>query len=59
MELIGARFNTVVGLIFLAIVLVSPGGLMGIWESLTDRLRRRLASEPTCGNRAATSPVTP
>ena len=45
-ELIGSRFNTVVGLIFLAIVLLSPGGLMGIWESATDRLRRRLAFEP-------------
>jgi branched-chain amino acid transport system permease protein len=45
-DFIGARFNTVVGLIFLAIVLLSPGGLMGIWESLTDRLRRRLAFEP-------------
>ena len=42
-EAIGSRFNTVVGLIFLAIVLLSPGGLMGIWESATDRLRRRLA----------------
>jgi branched-chain amino acid transport system permease protein len=42
-ESIGSRFNTVVGLIFLAIVLLSPGGLMGIWESATDRLRRRLA----------------
>lgn len=51
-DVIGSRFNTVVGLIFLAIVLVSPGGLMGIWESLTDRLRRRLAYEP----RAATEP---
>jgi branched-chain amino acid transport system permease protein len=45
-DVIGSRFNTVVGLIFLAIVLVSPGGLMGIWESLTNRLRRRLAFEP-------------
>ena len=51
-DLIGARFNTVVGLIFLAIVLISPGGLMGIWESLTDRLRRRFAYEP----HAATEP---
>ena len=40
-EAIGSRFNTVVGLIFLVIVLVSPGGLMGIWASATDRLRRR------------------
>ena len=45
-EAIGARFNTVVGLIFLAIVLLSPGGLMGIWESVTDRLRRRLTLSP-------------
>jgi branched-chain amino acid transport system permease protein len=55
-DLIGSRFNTVVGLIFLAIVLISPGGLMGIWESLTDRLRRRFAYE----SRAATeSPPVP
>jgi hypothetical protein len=31
--LIGGSFNTVIGLIFLAIVLVSPGGLIGAWES--------------------------
>ena len=29
---IGPRFDTVIGIIFLAIVLVSPAGLMGIWE---------------------------
>jgi branched-chain amino acid transport system permease protein len=39
-EAIGGRFNTVVGAIFLAIVLLSPGGLTGIWESATQRLRR-------------------
>lgn len=43
-ESIGSRFNTVVGLIFLAIVIVSPGGLMGIWESATGRLGRRFDS---------------
>jgi branched-chain amino acid transport system permease protein len=43
-EAIGSRFNTVVGLIFLAIVIVSPGGLMGIWASATDRLHRRFDS---------------
>ena len=41
-DVIGDRFNTVVGVIFLAIVLVSPGGLMGIWTSATDFLGRRL-----------------
>lgn len=29
---VGGTFNTVVGLIFLAIVIVSPDGLMGLWE---------------------------
>jgi branched-chain amino acid transport system permease protein len=41
-EMIGQRFNTVVGLIFLAVVLLSPGGLMGIWESASRALRRRV-----------------
>jgi branched-chain amino acid transport system permease protein len=35
------RFNTLLGIIFLFIVLVSPGGLVGAWESGVDRLRRR------------------
>jgi branched-chain amino acid transport system permease protein len=39
---IGERFNTVIGAIFLAIVLVSPGGLMGIWGNATGALGRRL-----------------
>jgi branched-chain amino acid transport system permease protein len=36
-----ARFNTVIGLVFLIIVLLSPGGLMGLWEDGRDRLGRR------------------
>ena len=35
------RFNTLLGIIFLIIVLVSPGGLVGAWESGLERLRRR------------------
>ena len=35
---IGERFNTVVGVVFLAIVLLSPGGLMGIWTKVTGVL---------------------
>jgi branched-chain amino acid transport system permease protein len=35
------RFNTLLGIIFLIIVLASPGGLVGLWESGSDRLRRR------------------
>ncbi len=58
-DLIGDRFNTVIGAIFLAIVLLSPGGLMGIWASGSGFLGRRvdlrrrvgperlLAEEPT------------
>src|SRR5262249_6698133 len=33
---LGGSFNTVIGLIFLAIVIVSPGGLMGLWDRLLD-----------------------
>jgi branched-chain amino acid transport system permease protein len=29
---VGGSFNTIIGLIFLAIVIVSPEGLMGIWD---------------------------
>jgi branched-chain amino acid transport system permease protein len=41
-EVIETRFNTVIGVIFLAIVLLSPGGLMGIWQSVTSFIARRL-----------------
>ena len=36
-----ARFNTVVGLLVLAIVVLSPDGLMGLIERARDRVRRR------------------
>jgi branched-chain amino acid transport system permease protein len=36
------RFNTLLGLIFLAIILISPGGLVGAWEQVRDRLRGSL-----------------
>jgi branched-chain amino acid transport system permease protein len=38
--LFGGSFNTVIGIIFLVIVLVSPDGLMGIWGRLFDPSRR-------------------
>ena len=44
-DLIGNRFNTVIGAIFLAIVLISPGGLMGIWGSFTTKLQSRFARD--------------
>jgi branched-chain amino acid transport system permease protein len=34
---IGGSFNTIIGLIFLAVVVVSPDGLMGLWDRLTQQ----------------------
>ncbi len=48
-DFIGARFNTVIGAIFFVIVLLSPGGLVGIWDSVTGyakRQSRRGSSDP-------------
>ena len=47
--LFGGKFPTLVGIIFLVIVLVSPGGLMGIWDrafELRGRLGRWRSVEP-------------
>jgi branched-chain amino acid transport system permease protein len=33
---IGPRFHTLIGAIFLVIVVVSPGGLVGLWERLVN-----------------------
>ena len=35
------RFNTVIGLAFLAVVLFSPDGLLGLWARLRERLPTR------------------
>ena len=55
---IGPRFDTVIGIIFLVIVLVSPAGLMGIWERALGRApksrprgRRHAPSEHDTGER--------
>jgi branched-chain amino acid transport system permease protein len=37
---IGGSFNTIIGLIFLLIVIVSPDGLVGLWDRLWARIRR-------------------
>jgi branched-chain amino acid transport system permease protein len=34
LPVIGGSFNTIIGLIFLLIVIVSPDGLMGLWDRL-------------------------
>ena len=41
---IGDRFNTVIGAIFPVIVLRPPAGLMGMWNSGIDYVRRRLGA---------------
>lgn len=35
---LSTRFETVIGAFFLVIVLISPGGLIGLWERLVDTL---------------------
>ena len=40
------RFNLVIGGVFLAIVLFSPDGLLGLWAQLRQRLQRSSASRP-------------
>jgi hypothetical protein len=53
---IGGTFNTVIGFIFLAIVIISPDGLMGLWDKAWDAMRRRGGSshvEPEGGEPVA------
>jgi branched-chain amino acid transport system permease protein len=53
---IGDRFHTLIGVVFLVIVLVSPNGLIGLWERITagrsrsvpgDITQERSSAEPT------------
>jgi branched-chain amino acid transport system permease protein len=43
-------FNSLIGLIFLAIVLLSPDGLLGLWERATLALRRRPSPAVAAGD---------
>ena len=43
-------FNSLVGLIFLVIVLVSPDGLLGLWDLALSRLKRRPAPAVAAGD---------
>jgi branched-chain amino acid transport system permease protein len=38
LPLVGGSFNTIIGLVFLAIVIISPNGLMGVWDSVLRRV---------------------
>jgi branched-chain amino acid transport system permease protein len=44
---LNTRFETVIGAFFLLVVLVSPGGLIGLWERLLGLLPGQRASRPT------------
>jgi branched-chain amino acid transport system permease protein len=48
------RFNTLIGIVFLVIVLVSPGGLVGIWDRGKERLVGALG-----GGRPRSGPAAP
>jgi branched-chain amino acid transport system permease protein len=56
--LFGGTFNTVVGIIFLVIVLVSPGGLLGIWDRGFAQLERRRGTTPRAPDEPVPSPGT-
>ena len=46
-HLVADRFHTLIGVIFLVIVLVSPNGLIGLWERITAGPRRALPMDIT------------
>ena len=52
------RFNLVIGIAFLAIVLFSPDGLLGLWARLAGRFKRRAraAAVPSGVRRAMVRP---
>ena len=43
-------FNSLIGIIFLVIVLLSPDGLLGLWERFTNLLQRRPAPVVAAGD---------
>jgi branched-chain amino acid transport system permease protein len=46
-DLIGAeRFNTMIGLVFLIIVFISPDGILGLWERLKPHLAQASLRNP-------------
>ena len=51
--LFGGSFNTIIGIIFLAIVVVSPDGLLGLWDRLFTK--RRTVAEENAGIRRRSS----
>jgi branched-chain amino acid transport system permease protein len=56
---IGDRFHTLIGLVFLAIVLVSPDGLMGIGRRLLDVVTRRRSRDAEPQEEGSTATLNP
>jgi branched-chain amino acid transport system permease protein len=54
LPVIGGTFNTVIGFVFLAIVIVSPDGLMGLWDRLWELLGRKRPPRGTAEVQPAT-----
>jgi branched-chain amino acid transport system permease protein len=57
LPVVGGSFNTIIGLIFLAIVIVSPDGLMGLWDRLWRTSGRRGGGTPEIAS--VTQPTAP
>ncbi len=53
LPVVGGTFNTVIGVVFLAIVIASPDGLVGIWDRLWDLARSREPEQPAAEASAA------
>jgi branched-chain amino acid transport system permease protein len=47
LPVVGGSFNTIIGLIFLVIVIVSPDGLTGLWDRLWGLARRGGPDQPS------------
>ena len=58
-DFIGPRFHTLIGAIFLVIVLVSPGGLIGLWERAARPLLRAARGTPATGLRSRSGQAEP
>jgi branched-chain amino acid transport system permease protein len=61
-DIVGAeRYNTLIGLVFLAIVFASPDGLLGLWGRLkplfaAESLRSRVSGEPSLRAQTESNP---
>jgi branched-chain amino acid transport system permease protein len=56
-DLVSDRFHTLIGVVFLVIVLVSPSGLMGLWERVTTGRGRRAVTVDITQERGSGEPT--